>query len=149
MLSPPPLMCLLCACSDLILSFHRQGQARERRKTRGTSVGIEISKSPSPPKAALTQQPKAANTIPTSTCQYHISTSAPETSRKVSKMEAACPYPDGTTTTEQKRQAQTPQSDPPTFQPPYLLAGPTTTEQQRQAQNATQSTPTLTTSILI
>ena len=35
------------------------------------------------------------------TCPSHLSTPAPETSRKVSTVEAACPYPDGPTTTEQ------------------------------------------------
>ena len=111
----------MCACSDLISSLHRQGKAIERRNTRCISVGIAISKSSPPSKAANTQQPKAANTIPESTGPSHLSTPAPETSRKVSTVEAACPYPDGTTTTEQ----------------------------QWQAQNATQLFPTLPTSILI
>ena len=71
--------------------------------------------------ASNTQQPKAANTIPTSTCQSHLSTPAPETFRKVSTVKYACLYP----------------------------YGPTNTEQQRQAQNATNLFPTLPTSILI
>ena len=97
----PPLVCLLCTCSDLISSLHRQGQARERRKTRGLNVEISIAKSSPPPKAANTQQPKAANITPTSTCQYHLSTPAPETSGKVSTVKASCPQP-------------------PPFQPPSL-----------------------------
>ena len=111
----------MCACSELILSLHRQGQSRERRKTIGVGVGIAISKSYPPPKAATTQQPNSANTIPKATCQSHLSTPAPETSRMVSTVEAAFPY----------------------------TAGPTTTEYQRKAQNATQLFPTLPTSILI
>ena len=121
-LSPPPyLVCLLCACSDLISSLHRQWYARERRKTRGVSVGIAIAKSSTLPKAANAQHTKAANTIPKATCPSHLSTPDPETFRKVSTVEATCPYP----------------------------SGPTTTEQQWQAQNATQSTPTLPTFVLI
>ena len=120
-LSPPPLVCLVCACSDLISSLHRQGQARDRIKTRGLSIGIAIAKSSPPPKAVNTQQTKAANTIQKSTFPYHLYTPAPETSRKVSTVEAAYPYP----------------------------TGPTTTEQQWQAQNATQLSPTFPTSVLI
>ena len=101
--------------------MHRQGQFRERRKTIFISAGIAIAKSSPPPKATNTQQPKEANTTPKATCQSHLSTPAPETSRKVSTVEYACPYTDG----------------------------PTTTEQQWQAQNATQSFPTLPISILI
>ena len=118
------MVCLLCACSDLISSLHRQGQARERRKTRGTSVGIAIANSSPPPKAANTKVPtaKGSQHYPKS----HLSVSslhsrATETSRKVSTVESAWPYP----------------------------AVPTTTEHQWQFQNATQSTPTLPTSILI
>ena len=55
----PPLVCLLCACSDLISSQHRQGQDRERRNTRGTSVVIAIAKSSPPPKAANNKAPIA------------------------------------------------------------------------------------------
>ena len=36
-LHPPP-VCLLSACSDSISSLHRQGQARQRRKTRGLPI---------------------------------------------------------------------------------------------------------------
>ena len=43
----------------------------------------------------------AANNIPESTCPSHLSTPDPETSRKVSTVEAACPTP-------------------PPLQPPYL-----------------------------
>ena len=94
-------MCLLSECSDLISSLHRQGQARDRKKTSGLSVGIAITKSSPSPKDANIQHPKAANTIPESTCPFHLSTPAPETSRKVSTVEDACPQP-------------------PNFQPPYL-----------------------------
>ena len=90
-------LCSNFTCSSL----HRQGQARDGRKTRGLSVGIAIAKSSPPPKAANTQQPKAANTIPESTCPSHLSTPAPETSIKFSTVEAACPQP-------------------PPFQPPSL-----------------------------
>ena len=98
---PPPLVCLLSACSDLISSLHRQGQARDKRKKRGLSVGIAIAKSSPPPKAANTQQPKAANTIPESTCPSHLSAPAPENSVNVYTVEADCPQP-------------------PPFQPPSL-----------------------------
>ena len=54
-----PLVCLLCACSDLISSQHRQGKDRERINTRGTSVGIAIAKIPPTPKAANTKVPIA------------------------------------------------------------------------------------------
>ena len=54
---PPPLVCLLCACSDLISSLHRQGKFRERINTRGTSVVIVIAKSFPPPKADNTKVP--------------------------------------------------------------------------------------------
>ena len=58
---PPslPLVCPLCACSDLISSLHRQEQTRERGNTRGTSVGIEIAKSYLPPKSANSKAPIA------------------------------------------------------------------------------------------
>ena len=75
---PPPLVCLLCACSDLILSLHRQGQARNRIETRGTSVEIEISKIPPPTKSANTKVTtvKGSQHYPKSTCQSHLSTTA-------------------------------------------------------------------------
>ena len=120
---PPPLVWRLCACSDLISSLHRQGQARDRRKKRVTSLAIAIAKSSPPPKAVNTKvtTAKGSQHYPKS----HLSVSslhsrATETSRKVSTVEDACSY----------------------------LAGPTTIEQQWKAQNATQSTPTLPTSIL-
>ena len=113
-----------CACSYLILSLHRQGQSREMRKKRGTSLGIEISNSSPPKKDANTKVPtsKSSQHYP----KIHLSVSflyshATETSRKVSKVEASLPY----------------------------QTGPTTTEQQCQAQNATHSNTTLPTSILI
>ena len=116
-----PLVWLLCACSDLISSFHRQGQSRERINTRGASVGIEIADSSQPPKAANTKAPtaKEGQHYPKS----HLSVSslhsrATEISINVSTVESAFPYP----------------------------SGPTATEQQCHAQNATQSTPTLPTS---
>ena len=84
-------------------------------------MGIAIAKSSPPQKSANTQHPKSDNTTSKSTCPSHLSTTIPETSIKVSTVEAACTYP----------------------------AGPTNTEQQRQAQNATQLFPNLTTSILI
>ena len=91
-----------CLCNDDIKSKHADNRhTRDRRKTRGLSVGIAIANSSPPPKAANTQQPKVANTIPEYTCPTHLSTPAPETSRKVSTVEAACPQP-------------------PPFQPPSL-----------------------------
>ena len=62
-LSAPPLVFLLWACSDLILSFHIQGQARERINTICISVGIPIANISPLPKAANTQHPKEANTM--------------------------------------------------------------------------------------
>ena len=118
---PPPLAFLVCACSDLISSLHRQGKDIERRKTRGISVGISIAKIFPRPNYINTQQPKAANTIPKATCQSHLSTPDPETSSKFSTVESTCPY----------------------------LAGHITTENQWQYQNATQLFLTLQTSILI
>ena len=56
---PPPLVCLLCACSDLISSLYRQGKSIERRKKRGTSVLISIAKIYPLPKAANTKVPTA------------------------------------------------------------------------------------------
>ena len=123
----PLLVCLLYACSDLISSLHRQGQARERRKTRGISVGIEISKSYPTPKAANTQQPKAANTIPKSTCQHypkiHLSVSSlhscsTETPRKVSTVEAVCHIHMYLTPQNSSGRTKTPHSQPPHFKPP-------------------------------
>ena len=84
-------------------------------------MGISIANISPLSKAANTQQPKASKTIPKSTCQSHLSTPAPETSRKVSTVEAAYPYP----------------------------AVPAATEQHWKAQNTTQLFPTLPTSILI
>ena len=87
-LPPTPLVCLLCACSDLISLFCIQGQSRERINTRGTSVKTAIAKSYPPPKATRTQTPTAKGSQ-----QYpkiHLSVSslyshATETSRKVSQ----------------------------------------------------------------
>ena len=120
----PPLVCLLSACSDLISSLQRQGQARQRRNTRDTSVEIAISKSSPPPKSTNNKVPtaKGGQHYP----KIHLSASSlhscnPETSRKFSNVEAACPN----------------------------LALTTSIEQQWQFQNATQSTLILLTSIII
>ena len=82
-------------------------------------MGIEIAK--------IFPPPKAANTIPKATCRSHLSTHVTETSRKVSTVEAALPYPYGPTTTEQQWQAQNATQLFLTLQPSYLSAGPTTT----------------------
>ena len=129
--------------------MHRQGQVRERRKTIFISAGIAITKSSPPPKATNTQQPKEAKTTPKATCQSHLSTPAPETSRKVSTVDMPAPIQMDLPPQNSSGRPKTPHSHSPPFQYPYLLAGPTTTEQKWQAQNATQSTPTLPTSILI
>ena len=96
-LSPPPpgvpVVCMLRF--NIIIAYTRASQIEEKDKSSTNS---------SPPlKAANTQQPKAANNIPESTCPSHLSTPAPETSRKVSTVEADCPTP-------------------PPFQPPSLLS---------------------------
>ena len=111
----------MCTCSDLISSLHRQGKARDRRKTRGLSVVIAIAKISPPPKAVNTQQSKAANTTPKSTCPSHLSTPASETSRKVSTVEADYPYPTGPTTTEQQWQAQKSTKLPPAIPTSILI----------------------------
>ena len=120
----PPLVCLLCACSDLISSQHRQGQDRDRRNTRGKNVGIAIPKSSPPPKASNSKVPtsKGSQKYP----KTHLTVSslhscATETPREVSTVESAFHYPDV----------------------------PTTPEQQWQAQNSIHSTPIPPTSILI
>ena len=81
--------------------YLRTDWTKNTSKTRSISLGIAIAKSSPPPKTANTQQPKVANTIPESTCPSHLSAPAPETSRKVSTVEAAHPYPTGPTTIEQ------------------------------------------------
>ena len=55
----PPVVRLLCAYSDLTSSLHRQEKARERKKTRGISIGIAIAKSSPPPKSANNKLPTA------------------------------------------------------------------------------------------
>ena len=79
-----------CLCYDEIKSEHAHnrhtggGVKREKRKTRGTSVGIAIAKSSPPPKAANIKAPIAKvsqhhpKIIPKSTCQSHISTPTPQ-----------------------------------------------------------------------
>ena len=91
-------------------------------------MGIPIAKSSPPPKAANTQQPKAANTIPEPTCPYHLSTPAPETSIKVSTVEASCPKPPpfqplSLSTPSFHRKVSIVEAScpkPPPFQPPSL-----------------------------
>ena len=146
---PPPLMCLLCACSDLISSLHRQGKAIDRIKTRVISVGIAIAKISPQPKGSNTQPRKAANTIQKSAwnlispllIQKH-----PERSPQWNLPAPICmDLPPQTISGRPK----TPHSYYPPLQSPYLSSGPSTTGHQWQAQNSTQSTHTLPTSILI
>ena len=123
MLSPPnPLVWLLCSWSDWISSLYRQGQSRERRKTRGTILGTKIDKSFPLQNYDNTKAPtsKVSQHYPKS----HLSVSslhfcAIETSRKLSTVESSWTYP----------------------------GGPITIEHQWQTQNCTQSTPTLLTYI--
>ena len=135
---PPHLVWLLCACSDLISSLHRQVQDRERIKTRGISMVIEIPKGYPLPKTDITHKPKAANATPKDTCQSHISTPTPQ---KPPERYPQWKLPENIRIKlpphNSSGRPKTPHIQPPPFQPLYLLDGPTTIEQQWQAQITT------------
>ena len=118
-------MWLLCAWSDLISSLYRQGKAIERRNTRGIIVGISIAKSYPPPKAANTQQPKAANTIPKATCLSHISTPTPQKPPERSpQWNLPAPIRMDLTPQNISDRLKMPHSQPLPFQPPSLSPPP-------------------------
>ena len=96
MISPPPLVCLLCVCSYSISSLHRQVKSKESRNTRGTNVGIAMDNISSPSKAANTKVSTAKG------IQYYPKTHLPVSSlhsratgisRKVFTVESNCPPP--------------------------------------------------------